>query len=233
MSRFLDLVAGQRPHEKQLLPVCDTYSSKSSGLEIIPKWGISVHFLVNGQLLLLLRKDNYNCDLWVLLLCTKKALLVLRTMLQSGHWYLNVYGKCFDSIWFLKFPWWFVLKVKQTPQYFEPCASFLTYWSKSSNVCRFPVKRACLVNLFAFIVGHSDVIVDSTFGNTFFSANRASILEHARIMNALNVIACSNSAGKPLLAYLTRVLVFVWVKPVFLNNKLKQILRFGEIQGRS
>ena len=41
MSRLLDLVAGHRLHEKQLLPVCVTYSSKSSGLEIIPKYGIN------------------------------------------------------------------------------------------------------------------------------------------------------------------------------------------------
>lgn len=87
-------------------------------------------------------------------------------------------------------------------------------------------KREYLVNLFAFIVGHSDVVVDSTFGNTFFPTNGASILEHARIMNTLNMIACSNFAGKPLLANFTRVLVFVWVKPIFLINKLKQILRF-------
>ena len=153
---------------------------------------------------------------------------------------------------------WFVLKIKQIPQYLEPCASFLTYWSKSSNFCRWPVKiayfrkhkkdygilsfwfrhilakRKVLRYLFAFIVCHCNVVVDSTFWNTFFPTYRACVLKHARIMNALNMIACRNSARKPLLTYFTRILVFFWIKRVLrLNNKLKQILRLWEIQGRS
>ena len=117
---------------------------------------------------------------------------------------------------------WFVLKTNQIPQYLEPCGSFLTYWSKSSNFCRWPVKiayfrkhkkdygilsfwfrhilakRKVLRYLFAFIVCHCNVVVDSTFWNTFFPTYRACVLKHARIMNALNMIACRNSARKPL-----------------------------------
>ena len=91
-----------------------------------------------------------------------------------------------------------------------------------------------LKNLFAFIVCHRNVVVDGAFWNTFFPTHRACVLEHAGIMNALNMIACRNSAIKPLLTYFTRVLVFFWVKQVLrLFNKLKQILRLWEIHGRS
>ena len=42
--------------------------------------------------------------LWLFCTWRYKAQLVPRTVSHCGHWYENVFGKCFDSTWFLTFP---------------------------------------------------------------------------------------------------------------------------------
>ena len=79
------------------------------------------------------KRQNYLELLWFFFLCARNAPLVPEVLPQNSQVYVNVFGKCLDSTWFLTSNRSFWLWSQRVQEY-DPSSILTTYWTKSSGV---------------------------------------------------------------------------------------------------